>query len=251
MKYTLLEMTQAILSSLDGDEVNSIADTVEATQVAHVIRNSYYDIVSSLNLPEHKDLFELTATDANTPVVMSLPANVLAVEWLKYNNYTTADPYARFLDVDFMDLHQFLSRAYELDTSQSYVDTCSVTTNGSDSLTLNYRNDSHPKYYTTFDDNKIIFDSFDSAEDAFLQKNKTQAFGPLVPTFTLSDGFVPDLDSRQFTLLLNEAKSQAFIELKQQANPKSERRARRGWIKVQQTQNAVKRGRDYIAYGRK
>jgi hypothetical protein len=244
-------MTQAILSSLDGDEVNTISDTVEATQVANVIRNSYYDIISSLNLPEHKDLFELTASSSGTPTVMTLPDNVLGVEWLKYNNYTTDDPVNRFLDVAYVDIHEFLTRAYELNPSETYIDTCSVTTNGSDTLTLNYRNDTHPKCYTTFDDNKILFDSYDVAEDSFVQKNKTQAFGPINPTFTLTDAFTPDLDSRQFTLLLNEAKSQAFIELKQQANPKSEKRARRGWIKVQQTQNAVKRGTSYTGYGRK
>lgn len=138
-----------------------------------------------------------------------------------------------------------------LDTGADYVSTCSLTTNGSDTFTFAFRNDTHPKFYTTYDDNQVLFDSFNSDEDAFLQKNKSQAFGPMSPVFTLSDAFVPDLDSRQFTLLLNEAKSQAFIELKQQANPKSEKRARRGWIKVQQTQNAIRKGTNYVGYGRK
>ena len=39
MKRTLLEMTQDILSAIDADEVNSIDDTVEATQVATIIKN--------------------------------------------------------------------------------------------------------------------------------------------------------------------------------------------------------------------
>jgi hypothetical protein len=69
--------------------------------------------------------------------------------------------------------------------------------------------------------------------------------------WTVADGFTPDLDARQFTLLLNEAKAQAFIELKQQANPKAEKRARRGWIQAQRTKKNIDRATYYNGYGRK
>lgn len=41
MRKTLLEMVQDILSEMDSDEVNSINDTVEAEQVATIIKNCY------------------------------------------------------------------------------------------------------------------------------------------------------------------------------------------------------------------
>ena len=53
MKYTLLEMTQDILSNMSSDEVNSISDTPESLQVATIIKQKYYDIVSRGDLPEH------------------------------------------------------------------------------------------------------------------------------------------------------------------------------------------------------
>lgn len=251
MKYTLLEMVQMILSSLDGDEVNSINDTVESSQIAAILKNSYYDIISSLDLPEHKTLFELTATGSSTPIVMTKPTDVTDIEWVKYDNYTTDDPHHQFLDVQFLDLQTFLARSYALNPSDTDVDTCNLTTFGSDSLVLNYRNNTHPKYYTTYDDNAVLFDSYDAGEDAFLQKTKSQCYGLTIPTWTVSDGFTPDLDARQFTLLLNEAKSQAFIELKQSANPKAERRARRGWIQAQRTKKNIDKSISYIGYGRK
>lgn len=244
-------MTQMILSSLDGDEVNSISDTVESSQIATILKNSYYDIISSLDLPEHKTLFELTATGISTPVVMTKPTDVTDIEWLKYNNYTSNDPHNQFLEVSYVDLKTFLEMSYALDPADADVGTCNVTTFNADSLVLNYYIDRHPKLYTTYDDHTILFDAYDADEDAFLQKTKTQAFGLMIPTWTASDGFTPDLDARQFTLLLNEAKAQASIELKQAANPKAEKRARRGWIQAQRTKKNIDKTVGYIGYGRK
>ena len=57
---TLLRLVQDILSSLDSDEVNSISDTPESLQVANIVRTTYEDLVSLLDLPEHFSFFELT-----------------------------------------------------------------------------------------------------------------------------------------------------------------------------------------------
>jgi len=39
MRYTLLELTQDVLSSLDGEEVTSINDTTESTQIVKIIKS--------------------------------------------------------------------------------------------------------------------------------------------------------------------------------------------------------------------
>ena len=44
-KLTLLEMTQDIMSDMDSDEINSINDSVEALQVAQIIKTTYYNII--------------------------------------------------------------------------------------------------------------------------------------------------------------------------------------------------------------
>ena len=244
-------MTQSILSSLDGDEVNSISDTTESLQIAGIIKNSYYDIISSLNLPEHKDLFELTPTTSATPVVMRKPSDVTDIEWVKYNNYETDEGRDEFIEVEYVPLKEFLDQQYSLDITQDTVESCTWTTRATDSLNLQYLNNAFPRYYTTYDDDTLFFDAYMATEDSFLQKTKTQGWGQIIPTWTQSDSFTPDLDAKQFTLLLNEAKAQAFIELKQSQNPKAERRARRGWIEAQRTKNNVFRKETYTGYGRK
>lgn len=239
MKMTLLEMTQRILSSMDSDAVNSITDTAESVQVADIVRQCYWDITSTIDFPEHKDLFELTATSSSTPVIMTLPSNITSVEWIKYDNKLTSETGKKFRDLQYWPLADFLSAMYSLNGGDSNVQTFTLTTNGSDSMDILCRKDLFPSRWTTYNDNTIIFDAYLQSEDAYLQKTKTQAWGGTVPTWTHTDNFTPDLDPKQFTLLFNEAKGQAFIELKQTVNAKAEKRARRGWIRSQGDKRAL------------
>jgi hypothetical protein len=96
-------------------------------------------------------------------------------------------------------------------------------------FTFYFKNDTKPCYYTSFNDNTLIFDSYDSAVDSTLQDSKTLCFGSLTNVFTRSDSWVPNLQPDQFALLLNEAKSLAWAELKQTTHAKADQTARRNW----------------------
>jgi len=255
MKYTLLEMVQEILSSMTSDEVNSITDTVESEQVAHAIRQCYYDIVSNSNIPEHYDIFNLLASgDANLPTVMTKPDDIENILWVKYDNQTATDTDINYQPVTWMPLAEYLEYTQAFDVDNSNVETATYTS-GAETYTLFYNNDHAPRYFTSFDDNTLFFDSYDSGVDTTLQGSKTQCYGERSQTFSLADNFTPDLDERQFALLLNEAKSLCWLEMKQTAHQKAEQQARRGWRGMQRTKHAIpgQRGywQDYPDYGRK
>ena len=254
MKYTLLDLTQTILSSMDGDQVNSISDSTESLQVANVIRTAYYDIIGRSDLPEHYDLITLDAsTDSSKPVLMTLPAGVVQIKWLKYNNATITDTDLRMEFVKYLPPDQFLDLMDGVNESDANIDTFNHTS-GSNTYKILYRNDVHPQYYTSFDDVTLIFDSYDNTVDATLQKSKTRAYGRLSIPFTMSDTFTPDLDEAQFALLLNEAKALAWAELKQSPHPKAELNARRAWTNLQKHKNSteVQSDFDQLSYfGRK
>ena len=92
MKYTLLEMTQDILSNMSSDEVNSISDTPESLQVATIIKQKYYDIVSRGDLPEHNQLFQLNPSlTVVSPVLMTIPDGIGRVEYIKYYDSNPQD----------------------------------------------------------------------------------------------------------------------------------------------------------------
>jgi hypothetical protein len=233
VRYTLLEMVQEILSSMDSDEVNSISDTVESMQVATLIRGVYYDIATDIGLPEHETLFELNASgDPAKPCLMTVPTNVVTMRNLKYDNKLDTDTYSDWQEVKFLPFEEFLKWVEIFRTYDSGVGEQIVSFNG-ESFPIMYKSDAFPQFYTTADDNQILFDSYNSDIDTTLVKNKTMCMGNVYPTFTLEDAFAPDLDPSQFALLRNKSKYRAFNELKQQENKEAGAEARRQKVIVQ------------------
>ena len=226
MKYTLLDLTQNILSSMDGDEINSIADTTESRQVVEVIKTTYFNLVANGELPRDNDLFQLVASgDATKPVTMSLPDDAQAVFWVKYDYQTTDSPYPSFQEIQAMPFADFVIMVTNLDATDTAVTSYSYN-NGAANWTLYCRNDVAPRFYTTANDGTILFDAYDNTVDSTLQSSKTMVYGQLAMPWTESNTFVLPLDDKQFQRLLNEAKSLAYAEIKQTAHAKAEKTAR-------------------------
>lgn len=226
MRYTLKELVDRILESLDGDEVNTISDTAESLSVANIIKECYFEIISDLNPQESDGLFHLDSSGDNTkPTVMYLPSSVVNVKRLKYNIGDTVTD-TNFRDLCYKPVDEFFDYMNGLDSNESWVGSQVVSINGSD-FNIKFRNDESPSYWTSPDDHLMIFDSYDSSYETTLTSSRTYGIGGLIPVFTMSDTFVPQLDPRHFQLLLNSAKAQAFVEIKQTTNEKAEKKERR------------------------
>ena len=236
MKYNLLEMTQTILSSMDSDEVDSITDTTEAQQVAKVIRTAYFNITARADLPEHRQIFSLDSSgDINLPVLMIKPEVLRRVDWIKYNKSTVDAPQDQFDYVTILPLQQFLDMVQQFNENDTDIESFVLN-----SHTFYFRNGIAPTYCTVVDDFYVVFDSYDNTLDTTLQSDKTMCYGLVIPAFTLADTFMPDLDDQQFALLLNEAKSLAFMELKQAPHEKAEQESKRQWRTLQRTKSLDK-----------
>lgn len=243
MKYTLLELTQTVLSSLDGEEINSISDNPESLQVVKIIKTVYNDIISRSGLPMHKTPFTLTAsTDIAKPTLMTKPSNITNIEWLKYDCQDVNDTDPVWRDMQYLPVEEFLLMGHNLSPSNSDVDTMTLNLNGFN-LVFNFRNDAAPAYFTSFEDNTIVFNSYNSAIDSTLQSNKTLGYGERDLAFLETDTFVPELQPDQFALLLSEATSLAWIELKQSPHVKAEQTAKRNWSHLARARNHIVTGR--------
>jgi|13_taG_2_1085334.scaffolds.fasta_scaffold00162_31 hypothetical protein len=217
MKKTLLELVQSILSDMDSEPVNSISDSIEAEQIASVIEDTYFNFVSSREIPEHRRLIKITALSDNTkPTHFKYVGRQLY--WIRYN--IDENSQTNYREIKYMDPGSFATR--NLDTSN-------VTTvyDVSASTNLLILNDRMPSIYTSFDDEHIVMDAFKSSVESTLQTTKTQAYGIVTPTFSLSDTFEPDLDEDLIPYLLAEAKSACFSLFKSGSDPKVEQSARR------------------------
>lgn len=217
MKFTLLEMTQEILSALDSDEVNSIDDTVESMQVATLIRSVFFDLAIDLNLPEHEGLFQLDASgDPDKPTLMTVPDNVAIIRTIKYNIQDDDETTTNYSTLIFKPFEDFIIDQTAIRDNDN-AGQMTFEQNGED-FDVAYIDDKQPQFFTTPDDYTILFDSYDSDIESTLQKSKTMCMGVIYPTFSLTDTFTPDLDPSQFSLLKNRAKVRAFAELKQMEN---------------------------------
>ncbi len=254
MSSTLLQLVQDVASSMDSDEVTSINDSTESLQIATVVKTTYFDIINRLKLPRHYTVFNLQATSATTPVVMTLPTDVNNVEWLKYDYHTLINTDVNYQDVKFLPIREFLALVNRFRVDSVHVASMSFTPDLGNSFTFYYSNNIAPQYYTSVDDVNFIFDSYDLTVDAFLTSSKSMAFGQKKITWNMSDGFTPDLDEVHFPLLLNEAKALAWTELKQTQHPKAEQSARRHWIHAQKAKYAIDNLSDFNKfpnYGRR
>ena len=239
MKYTNLDMVQLIASSIDSDEVNSVNDSIESQQILKTIRTAFFDIIERNNLPEHMDIVNLQSSGSSTyPVVMYVPTNISKIYWVKYNKETAEDTDLRFEQLTFLTLQDFLDRMYAMGESNDEVLQMDLTV-GSNTIPFLYRNDKHPEYYTSFDDKTLIFDSHLATVDSYLAGSKTLALGKEIITYEMTDTYIPPLDESQFNLLINEAKSMAWLELRQTAHPKAEMNAKRAWINTQKSKTRV------------
>lgn len=239
MRYTLLEMVQEILGSMDSDEVNSIDDTVESWQVANLIKGVYYDLAVELGLPEHEGAFELDASgDVSQPTLMTVPNNVVTLRSIAYDQKLSTETYKNYQPVSYLQFPEFMERQQGLRSQTTGVGEMLVTSKGTQ-FSVMYSSDQFPIFYTTIDDRQIIFDAYNGAEDTTLQKEKTLCQGSTYSTFLMEDTFTPDLDAPQFSYFRNRAKVRAFAELKQAENAEATYEARRQKIIVQKRKRTV------------
>lgn len=216
MKKTVLELVQNILSAMDSDEVNSIGDTIEALQVAEVIKETYEDITVGVDIPGLEGLLELEGLqDLTRPNVLRMADNTEKIDWLRY----------RGSEVTYMAPEAFVQRQMSLYSGEEeYV----ILVDG-----IPVKNNEKPKFYTSFNDLELFFDGYDASIENTLHKSNTMGWGKKFLTFKLEDSFVPLLPANMFPRLLSEAKSVCFLNFKQVSNQKEEQRSRRQLIRLQ------------------
>ncbi|MDC0637251.1 hypothetical protein OAP25_01000 [Flavobacteriaceae bacterium] len=221
-KLTLLDMTQDILSDMDSDDVNSINDTPDSLQVAGILKSSFYDLIDSKDSwPHLRGLMPLDSATTARPTHMKLPENVKELTLLKYDKRKSGETQAKYQDVEYKYPDEFLAIVNSYKTDEPNV--ISVTDFSDAKIAV--KTDQAPQYWTSFDDEYIVFNSYDSSVETNLQQSKSQCMASRSPSWTLSDDFIPDLPDEAFSRLLAEAKAACFSRLKQLTDNKAEQQA--------------------------
>ena len=228
-KMTVLDMVQDILSDMNSDEVNSISDSLESTQVARIIESTYFEMMANKNWPHLKQLNTLNSSgDSAKPTHMKMPDDIKELHVVQYNKIKDGETRQRWSDIEYVTPDAFLRKMSDLNSDNSIVE--SVTDHSGVQLLV--KNNRAPEYYTSFNDEWLVFDSYDNTVDTTLQTAKTRCTMTMSPTFTLEDSHIPDLPVEGFPALLAEAKSTCFARIKQMPDGKSEQQAKRqrSWL---------------------
>lgn len=88
-KYTNLQIVQMVLSAIDGDNVNGMADTEEAVQVGLIMRRVYDDLASRFEWENNERVRKpISLSDLEQPVLFKIPENVTTVKTINYRGTT-------------------------------------------------------------------------------------------------------------------------------------------------------------------
>lgn len=244
MKKTLVQIVKDILSDLDSEDVNSISDTVEALQVAKFVEQTFYDIISTRPVPEHLSLIKLTSlSDSDFPTHFALLDSQAKIHNVWYD--TSDDDSFQYSEIKYLEPIEFLGLVDKRTSDYVLVDDKTAGTK------LRIDNTKQPQYYTSFDDEHIVMDSYKATIDTTLTSAKSRAFGLTFPTFSISDSYVPDLDASLFPYLVQEAKSRAFSTMKGAIDQKTEQAARRAKVHVQNDQYRLRAPTKKREYGKR
>ncbi len=163
---TLLDVVQEVLSSIDADDVNTITDTVEADQVVSIARSVYRNMTSNRDWPFFKRALQLSNSgDSEKPTHMILDDEVKELLFINYDTAELDATRKNYTEMHWLNPDDFLRRANKLSDASDNV----MVVTDSSGIEIPVRTDTAPKYYTSFNDQDVVFDSYNSEVDSTIK----------------------------------------------------------------------------------
>lgn len=247
-KATALELVQHMLSAIDSDEVAAIDDTTEARQAYDHVKLAYEELLGSRQWPFLRSNFVLEAAGGvDRPTRAKLPDYISEVIYVRYRGkpvqYATPEVFQDIID------------------GRDATATNVVVWKEQGVRTIVYK-DRAPTYWTSFDDNVVILDSFDATVDTGNKITIAEFTGYGVkspcewPDSDVADTFVvQDLPEKYFPLFKAMCRERAFHYLKQMDTPTDTRFVRKQKIHLNKTDARSRRENGILQkephYGRK
>ena len=245
-KKTLLQITQSILSSMNSDSVNSINDLEESLQVAEKVQEVYEDLMTLKDWEHLQTMIQLESlSDNEKPNYLRLPDGVSEIKDVRYDVRKDIADRKKFIEIQQVNPDDFLEHVLAYNNLDDNV----IEVVDPSGITLFCKNNHAPMYWTSFDDEHIVFDSYDSEIDTTLQQSKNLARAVKETVFTLSDDFIPDLPSKMFPTFVQECTRVCSLYFREQPSPNDERRAFRSFATQQNKSKRIQKMR--IRNGRK
>jgi len=158
-KMTLYEMVADILNDMDSDAVNSISDTEESLQVAQIVKTTYFEMMSRRDWDHLSSIGILdNVSDSAKPNYLKVPSDVGAINFIMYNRRKTGETRHRWVEMGYLFPDEFVIKVSHRNSDDANI--IYVTYFGG--AVLSIKNNVAPQYYTSFDDEYVVFDSYDA-----------------------------------------------------------------------------------------
>lgn len=239
-RKTVLNYVQATLNAMDSDLVDSINDTEEALQVANELQDTYYELLNREDWEFLHQPARLTgAADTSNPTKLLIASEIKRFDFIAYQDGD------RSHELTYLPPAEFLRRYAAGGTDRQLV------TDGS-GVNFYVTTNKRPQYFTSFDDESIICDSFESAVESTLQGAKTSCVGVVIPAFSVTDSHTPDIPQHMEPLLQSMLNAACFTYFKQTNSGTDQQRGVRQLAQARREESKVSR-KNYYAnqFGRR
>jgi hypothetical protein len=232
---------------MDGFRVSTLDDTIESQQITTIAEKVFYDHIHDVFGDEKlSNLVQLESlADSDKPNYLKMPdkASRIAESVVRYNISDDDTPDMR--EVKYLPPKDFL-----LHVNGRALDSTSEIVTDFSGYQFIVLNDQMPTYYTDFDDEYLVFDSYDVAVEDTLQGSKSGVLTKTERQWSATESYEIDLPDWYQPTYLNAVIAEVSFVLKEEPNGLAMKRARSGMIKARKKQRVGTPNKQRRNYGR-
>jgi|LGOV01.1.fsa_nt_gb hypothetical protein len=245
-KRTILKLVQDLGEGINTDEIDSLDETEEVVRIVNILKQTVQEILDRKTWEFMKDKvrqLDDRLPGSNQLNTLLIPDDVTRIECLKYK-----DDNGKFYEVTYMQACDFVAM---LQSRTETEDDINAIINA-DGVALNTRTTVPPGYWTSFDEETITFDSYNAASGNGNLIADSVIIADVMPVTDFTDpDAVLNIPERMETLVFNEALVTCNYRLRQTADPRADRVARRQGISLRENEHKTKIDNQEKTYGRR
>jgi len=254
MKTNLRDLVKQTLSRMNSDSVVNIDDTEESRQIALICRHVYEELEVIRKWGHKTELVEIEE-NAGERLSLIIPDDVARVFKVQYK-ITDASGGTCNRDLTYIRPDEWLDKVQCNDSTDDNMQSLFITQSenpGAYFVQFYAPNNKDPEYWTSIDDEYLVFDSYNvDVDTGGIDPDKTIVLGQKLWSFDETDDTqVIEIPSSDWPLYRNMVLSRAYLEIKQTNHPGADAVVRRMMIRAQNSENhRTDRGQRGVNYGR-
>jgi len=247
-KRTILQWIQELGEGIGSDEIDSIDETIEASEIMTIFKRTIDGIISrktwefTSDRIRQLDAREDGSTQLNT---LQIPDDVARINCLKYKDTNAST--TKFTEITYMQPCEFI----EFVQSRNSADSNVTAIANDDGVAINVVTDAPPTRWTSFDEEIITFDAYDATKGTGNLIADSVIIADIIPVNDFTDPTATlKMPERMETLIFNEALSTCNYILRQTRDPRADRLARRQHVSLREQEHITNKDSKEANYGR-